>query len=551
MDVLLAVWREAGRYTGIAESTARIAVILSEKLPVELVIVRRLDLAHRQLRTVAIGPDQPLDERLAPRTALSAAEFNEMLAACGQAQRARHEGDSTLDVTRCIAPPGLAGDRLIGTLRNEDGPLGFLILVAKSGVRFDPLHAELLEELLPPFVLALENDHRLHELQSDRHVAEADRQSLLRRLGRESLHDAIVGVDNGLRQVMERVVQVARADVPVLIFGETGSGKEVIARAIHDGSGRRDGPFLRVNCGAIPAELIDSELFGHERGSFTGAVGTRQGWFERADGGTLFLDEIGELPLAAQVRLLRVIQDGVFERVGGQRSLEVDVRIVGATHRDLPRMIAEHRFREDLWYRISVFPIYLPALRDRLEDLPALALHFAQRAARRFGLPLQVPNMADLDVMSRYPWPGNIRELAAVIDRAAILGNGQRLEIAQALGFGAIQRPQTDDARQELAVSSMPLAYAQRALPPRRISPMRAFSTDEPIIQPEHESAVIEPLDQAMRRYIEVALHHTRGRIDGPHGAARLLCINPHTLRARMRKLGIDWRRFRNDAQSA
>ena len=185
---------------------------------------------------------------------------------------------------------------------------------------------------------------------------------------------------------MEQVQLVAPSDTPVLILGETGSGKEVVARAIHSRSRRASGPFLRINCGAISPDLVDSELFGHERGSFTGAVAERKGWFERADCGTLFLDECGELPLPAQVRLLRVLQDGTFQRVGGERPMHVDVRVVAATHRDLPAMVASGQFREDLWYRIAVFPVRLPPLRERLTDIPALATHFALRAAKRLGL---------------------------------------------------------------------------------------------------------------------------------------------------------------------
>ena len=186
-----------------------------------------------------------------------------------------------------------------------------------------------------------------------------------------------------------------------------------------------------------PRELIDSQLFGHERGAFTGANETRQGWFERADMGTLFLDEIGELPLDAQVRFLRVLQDGYVERVGGAKPIRVNVRVVAATHRDLAAMVREGTFREDLWYRIAVFPILLPPLRDRVEDIPALAMHFAQRAAIRFGLAPVVPSDADIALLQAYDWPGNIRELGAVIDRAAILGDGHSLELAAALGVGA------------------------------------------------------------------------------------------------------------------
>ena len=364
--------------------------------------------------------------------------------------------------------------------------------------------------------IALDNDARLHELESLREAAEAERQSLLRRLGRTDVGETIVGEGDGLAHVMQRVGLVSRSEVPVLILGETGTGKELVARAIHNRSERHDGPFLRVNCGAIPRELIDSQLFGHERGAFTGANETRQGWFERADQGTLFLDEIGELPLDAQVRFLRVLQDGFVERVGGAKPIRVNVRVVAATHRDLAAMVREGTFREDLWYRIAVFPILLPPLRDRIEDIRALADHFARRAAIRFGLAPVMPSDADIELLQSYDWPGNIRELGAVIDRAAILGDGRGLELAAALGVGAPIGQVRSDPLQE--VGGM-------------LAPMRRKK--------------IATLNDAMRTHIEAALQSTRGRIEGPRGAARLLAINPHTLRARMRKLKIDWSAFR------
>jgi hydrogenase-4 transcriptional activator len=322
--------------------------------------------------------------------------------------------------------------------------------------------------------------------------------------------EQLIGGDTGLAAVMARARVVARSAAPVLLFGETGTGKEIIARAIHEHSPFRSGPFRRVNCGAIASELIDSELFGHEPGAFTGAVSRRKGWFEQADGGTLFLDEVGELAPAAQVRLLRVVQDGEVVRVGGERPVRVHVRIVAATHRDLPTMVESQAFREDLYYRLSVFPIVIPPLRDRPSDIRAFAKYFAERAANRFGLRAIPVSDEDVQVLTAYRWPGNVREMAAVMDRAVLVGQGRELNVRAALGQGT--RP----------VQTMPVASADRV---RRIT--------------------IEPLEIVMRRHIEAALRETHGRVEGPHGAARLLQINPHTLRARMRKLKIDRRQFK------
>jgi transcriptional regulator with GAF, ATPase, and Fis domain len=333
--------------------------------------------------------------------------------------------------------------------------------------------------------------------------------------------ERLIGGDTGLAAVMARAGLVARSNAPVLLFGETGTGKEIVARAIHEHSTFRNGPFRRVNCGAVAPELVDSELFGHEQGAFTGAVSRRKGWFEQAAGGTLFLDEVGELAPSAQVRLLRVVQDGEVVRVGGERPVHVNVRIVAATHRDLPGMVEAQTFREDLYYRLSVFPIVIPPLRDRPADIRAFAEYFADRAANRFGLKPVPVSDADVQLLAEYRWPGNVREMAAVMDRAVLIGQGRTLAVSAALGgtprSGIVVNASGESGAAESSAT---------AAPPR--------------------AGAIEPLDAVIRRHIEAALRETNGRIEGRHGAARLLRINPHTLRARMRKLKIDWVRFRS-----
>ncbi|MGA2031270.1 MAG: sigma-54 dependent transcriptional regulator [Thermoguttaceae bacterium] len=512
-QVLLDVWREVCRHTDINQSTQTIAGLLTRHAPIGQIFVRSIDRQRGCLETVAVGipaPDYLLPEA---RTECTEAVLEELLAWCRRGGVTHGTGGAAdKGLVRFMVPGDAEAEVLAGPLGRDENPFGVLVVIAGAGHRFDDGHAAMMETLLEPFSTALENDRRLHEMAAMRAAAEAEKHSLLTRLGRKDLGEDVVGADSGLRTVIERVELVARSDAPALILGETGTGKELIARMIHTRSARSAGPFMRVNCGAIPAELIDSQLFGHERGAFTGAVEARQGWFERADGGTLLLDEVGELPLAAQVRLLRILQDGWLERVGGQESTHVNVRIVAATHRDLAAMVAEGSFREDLWYRIAVFPIWLPPLRERREDIAELARHFAKRAAARFLLPLALPSPDDIQRLTAYGWPGNIRELAAVIDRAAILGDGKRLEVAQSLGttVGPAAAP-PDNARADL----------------------------------RRPGSEILSLDAAMKQHIESVLAITHGRIEGRRGAAALLKINPHTLRARMRKLGIDWARFR------
>lgn len=514
-SVLLNVWREACRHIEIAESATAIAPMLSRHLPLDRLLVRRVD--HHESFVETIAESLADGERIgpSPRTDCSRNDIKEVTAWCQKGEVDYWRADARQQVSLpAIVPDKVRGAVMAGPLGRSTACSGALVATAKPEHSFNSRHRSLLKALLDPFSVALENDRRIREMATLQQAAEADRRSLLARLGRETLGDTIVGSRSGLCEVMERVELVARSDAPVLIFGETGSGKELIARAIHNRSPRANGAFVRVNCGAMPPDLIDSQLFGHEKGAFTGAASTHKGWFERADGGSLLLDEVAELPPAAQVRLLRILQDGWLERVGGHKPIHVDVRIVAATHRDLAAMVAEGQFREDLWYRIAVFPIVLPPLRHRRKDIPELARHFAKRAATRFGLVEVLPTDEDIDLMVSYDWPGNVREVAAVMDRAAILGNGIRLEVAKALGV----------------VGGLSLGV---------------MTEDEAKPMETPEPAAMMALAEAMKRHIEMALTKTKGRVGGAGGAAALLEINPNTLRAKMRKLKIDWSQFR------
>lgn len=520
MELELAIWREACQHLDIEESLSRMLPVIGRFLPVDAIAALGIDVATRTLTPLAsAGPAIAGVPR--SKLALAAGFFDELLSLVALKKPLVTADPLSFEP---LPKSKSTGTIFLGPLTDEEGPVGLVIFHAKEPLNAVQIGAA--RSLLEPFAVALANDRRLHELARLREATLAENQALLSRLSRQSIVESIVGERGGLRALMERVAQVATTDVPVLLLGETGSGKEVIARAIHERSRRHAGPMVRVNCGAIPSELIDSELFGHERGSFTGAVAAKKGWFERADGGTLLLDEVGELSLAAQVRLLRILQEGTLERVGGQRTLRVDVRIVAATHRDLHAMVEDGRFREDLWYRLSVFPLRLPSLRERREDIPTLAAHFAAQAGTRLGAGPLVPTHADLELLLTYSWPGNVRELAAVIERAAILGHGRTLEVAAALGAGV----------------SPTVAQAHA-------TPMTAPALGPPypvaVPSPPPPNGELERLDQAMRRHIEQALADTHGRIEGPRGAALKLGINPHTLRSRMRKLGIQWSRYR------
>ena len=514
VQLVFNLWKEVARHSRLEDFMPPIARSLASRLDLAMVLVRRLDTRANRLDTAWASSHlagTAVPEGL--RTVLEDSRFDELLEWFGRGGVAfSGDGDSGEAIAAAI-PDANDGEIAMGPLTGESGPLGVFLFVAKPGKRFTARRREQVAAVVEPLSAALSNDAAYHRLDRERLAIAADKDALLNRLQRQDIAASIVGSDSGLKPVMEHVERVSHTDAPVLILGETGTGKEVIARAVHSRSRRASGPMYRVNCGAIPPELVDSELFGHERGAFTGAVSGRKGWFERADGGTLFLDEVAELPPAAQVRLLRVLQDGGMERVGGQRTFTVDVRIVAATNAEMDDMVARGRFREDLWYRLSVFPIRLPPLRERVQDIPALANHFAWSAGKRLGGSPLSPSARDVGILVSYDWPGNVRELAAVVERAAILGDGKRLEIEAAIG-----RPSPTSR------GGAPIDGREG-----RTSGEGSFPT----------------LDEAMRAHVEAALERTRGRIEGRGGAAELLEINPHTLRARMRKLGIDWKRFK------
>jgi DNA-binding NtrC family response regulator len=333
--------------------------------------------------------------------------------------------------------------------------------------------------------------NRLLEEEIERHRrARQTIDHLRREIETELKLDAIIGRSPAIRAAVARLDQVAGTDATVLIEGETGTGKELFARAIHDRSRRSSGPLIKVNCAALPRDLVESELFGHEQGAFTGAVRRRKGRFELADEGTLFLDEVGELSPEAQAKLLRVLQEREFERVGGSESIHVDVRVIAATNRSLVKAVESGSFREDLFYRLAVFPITVPPLRERTGDVALLAQHYMTVAGRKLGKPFSEIAGSSLQAMENYGWPGNVRELQNVLERAAILSTGPVLEVEDSL------------AR-------------------------------------EHGSSIGGTLEAIERSHIHRVLSDTGWVIEGPSGAARRLGLNASTLRGRMRKLGI------------
>jgi transcriptional regulator with GAF, ATPase, and Fis domain len=443
-------------------------------------------------RAVAVDECILVELGEAPNTALqywggqtSAADLTDLLPGSGAKERSA-SSSSTLTVPVSVA-----------------GPLSYALVLKDHGRRTGwppPLidRLRLIGEILGGALHRRRQERALREMltQTERPTAqlEADNRYLQEEI--KSYHDVddIVGQSAPLRDALTRLMQVASMNSTVLLLGETGTGKELFARALHDRSRRHARALVRVNCAALPQSLIESELFGHERGAFTGAVSMRQGRFEIADGGTIFLDEIGDLPLDLQAKLLRVIQEGEFERVGSSRSRKVDVRVITATHRNLEQDVADGRFRADLFYRLSVFPIHLPALRERTEDIPALVWFFIHRHQRELERRIAKVPQAVMSALQQHAWPGNIRELENVIERAMIRTTGDTLRL--------------DDDTAGMATR-----------------PLSAFEGDS--------------LDAIQRLHIERILRECGWRINGTGNAAERLGLHPNTLRFRMQKLGV------------
>jgi transcriptional regulator with GAF, ATPase, and Fis domain len=340
--------------------------------------------------------------------------------------------------------------------------------------------------------------------------------------------EQIIGRSPALMDVLAHVGRVAPTDTSVLITGETGSGKELIARAIHSTSKRKDKPLIKVNCAALPAGLVESELFGHEKGAFSGAIARRLGRFELAADGTIFLDEIGELPAEAQVKLLRVLQEREFDRVGGTAPIRVDVRIIAATNRDLLKEVQEKRFREDLYYRLNVFPVRLPPLRERRDDIPLLVHFLVNKFAQRIGKRLDGVSQRTMQQLQEYPWPGNIRELENVLERAVILATGPTLDLAE----DVLPIPPVAPAAEERATPSMAILSSRAEEGTRETATKEQSSV-------RGAGLPLPRLEAVERDYIVTVLQHTNWVITGPRGAAQVLGLHPSTLRSRIKKLGI------------
>jgi len=390
-------------------------------------------------------------------------------------------------------------------LVNRGRALGDLMIVRLTEGTFTAEDVDFLSQAAGQIAIAIENALAYREISELKDKLAQEKLYLEEEIRSEMNFAEIVGKSSALRKVLKRVETVAPTDSTVLIYGETGAGKELIARAIHDLSPRKSKAFVKLNCAAIPTGLLESELFGHERGAFTGAIAQRIGRFEVANGGTIFLDEIGEIPLELQTKLLRVLQEREFERLGSSRTLRTDARLIAATNRDLEAMVAEQKFRSDLFFRLNVFPIQVPPLRERHGDIPLLVRHFAQQFSKRMNKTIDTISSATMEALSRYHWPGNIRELQNVIERAVITSTGPVLKV--------------DVADLKISKPSSP--------------------AEKSSAQGSTNGGLRDTLEETERQQILKALKQSNWVVAGPKGAAAKLGMKRSTLQLRMSKLGI------------
>ncbi|MBO2011586.1 sigma 54-interacting transcriptional regulator [Hymenobacter negativus] len=499
----------------LAETTRQVAAAIHELLPIDVLCIYWPDQAPELIMSTATVEWQtglfetPPTERIVPPAevvesatwqqawATLPAELSSLGLFVGEEYEQMQARNAAIQFSANV----LATKSLICvpiTLKNNS--VASLLVASKTAFAFTAHDMRTMQSLGEQVALGLENLLAFERIQLLSEQLERENRYLVEEIKISQTFGEIVGTSPAMLNIFNSIGQVAPTDYTVLVLGETGTGKELIARAVHNVSKRKDRTMIKVNCAALPAQLIESELFGHERGSYTGATEQRIGKFELAHKSTIFLDEIGELPLELQAKLLRVLQEGEIERLGGKGIINVDVRVIAATNRNLLQEVAAGRFRSDLYYRLNVFPVLVPPLRERQDDILPLAMHFLQKIGKKMGKPLTGLSQSTLHQLRQYPWPGNIREMEHVLERAAILSRTATVELAE-----------------PLQMHPAPPAPAAQA-PAARLA---------------------QPLDEAMRETILAALAQTHYRIRGAGGAAELLDIKPTTLEARMKKLRI------------